>query len=1645
MKKHLLFLLFSLLLLNTAWAQYTSIPDKNFERKLIELGHDDVLDAQVKTEDIENLSSLYISNNPNTPDSLKIKDLTGIQDFKALRFLYCSNNELTSLDLSHNVALVELFCPNNELTSLDISHNVALEYLDCSDNELTSLDLSHNLALEDLDCSSNELSNLDLSHNVALENLSCSSNALTSLDLSHNVALRVLSCYSNALTSLDLSHNVALENLDCSSNELSNLDLSHNVALRVLSCSSNALTSLDLSHNVALENLSCSSNALTSLDLSHNVALRVLSCYSNALTSLDLSHNMALENLYCSSNALTSLDLSHNVALRVLSCYSNALTSLDLSHNMALENLYCSSNALTSLDVSHNVALENLYCSENNLTSLDLSVHTLLKNVNLTQNPLVCVKVSSEALASSANADENNWDEDVFTKYAVNCVPDNRYTSIPDPNFERELIQSGYDDVKDGKARTAFLETAKTLYLSHFGSDDSLKIKDLTGIQAFTNLEELRVSRNKLSVLDLSQNVALKILSCSDNNLTSLDLNHNVALKGLYCYSNDLTSLDVSHNVALEYLNCRSNNLTSLDLSDNGTLEELYCSSNALTSLDLSHNVALGYLNCSSNELTSLDISHNVALKDLSCSSNALTSLDLSHNVALGYLNCSSNALTSLDLSHNVALKDLYCSSNALTSLDLSHNVALRVLSCSSNALTSLDLSHNVALENLYCSSNELTSLDISHNVALKDLSCSSNALTSLDLSHNVALGYLNCSSNALTSLDLSHNLDLKQLFCSENKLTKLDLSKQTKLQRLEVIIENPLACIQLATQEMVDKANANEVVNGGSEEFKEPEGVGYSLNCDLEAYYSLSSESSAYGDVVFDKAKVMRGKSVNIQIVPKKGYDLSEFHINQSPKSTKFHRYRVENVQENIHATASYTTSDRYTLIPDLNFEKELIKLGYDDVEDGKVQTARIESIQRLDVNAYRKEDSEKIKSLVGIQDFRSLEFLNCNYHEIENLDLSQNIELKKILCWENHLESLILPKGDKLEYLDCEVNKLKVLDLSDKTNIETLWCNRNQLELLDISGTSKLKKLYVKENPKLNCIKVASQSIADFANSDDNQWSEDEHVSYSVACDYTFYTISYSQNLNGKISVSSEKVLAGDAVKLEVSPEENYRIKDVLVNGNSIGAVSTYSLVDIREDKVIQAIFEKKDENTTFKISYNTATNGSISVDKTEVKLGGSVIVSITADAGYRIKDVLVNGFSVGKVSSYTISNILENKSIEAIFEKAEGVAYYSLSVLPSKGGYIELDKSSNIEEGEDVKFSIESNEGYAIKDVLVNGKSVGISNTFTLTDIREDKIIQALFEEANEESIFNLTYETPSNGSISLDKSQVKFGEDATVTFVPESGYRVQDVFVNGASVGRVSTYTLSDIQEDKSIEVIFEKVNGTVYYQLTANISLHGNISLAKDSIEAGQGISFSVTANDGYKIQDVLINGKSIGAVKNYTLSDIQEDKSIEAIFEEVTGTIYYSLNAKPSASGSVLFPADKVVEGESVSFTVTANQGYRLQDVLVNGKSIGAITSYTLADVREDKTVEAIFLDESKVLSSLKSNKLHLSPNPVENLLKVRNSVKGSLIRVINLQGQVLKTKVSEGKLTTLDFSNLKEGVYFVLLEGEKAHKIVKK
>ena len=147
-------------------------------------------------------------------DNQNCTDLTGIAYFANLTTLSCEHNGLKELNLEDNESLTKLYCSYNQLTTLDVSKNVKLRILQCYNNCMVKLNLGDITHLTVLKCDDNNLTELDVSKNPDLKDLECRENKLRRVVIGKKYSLTTLYLRGNQLTSLDLSTTRAIWNLD---------------------------------------------------------------------------------------------------------------------------------------------------------------------------------------------------------------------------------------------------------------------------------------------------------------------------------------------------------------------------------------------------------------------------------------------------------------------------------------------------------------------------------------------------------------------------------------------------------------------------------------------------------------------------------------------------------------------------------------------------------------------------------------------------------------------------------------------------------------------------------------------------------------------------------------------------------------------------------------------------------------------------------------------------------------------------------------------------------------------------------------------------------------------------------------------------------------------------------------------------------------------------------------------------------------------------------------------------------------------------------------------------------------------------------------------------------------------------------------
>ena len=104
--------------------------------------------------------------------------------------------------------------------------------------------------------------------------------------------------------------------------------------------------------------------------------------------------------------------------------------------------------------------------------------------------------------------------------------------------------------------------------------------------------------------------------------------------------------------------------------------------------------------------------------------------------------------------------------------------------------------------------------------------------------------------------------------------------------------------------------------------------------------------------------------------------------------------------------------------------------------------------------------------------------------------------------------------------------------------------------------------------------------------------------------------------------------------------------------------------------------------------------------------------------------------------------------------------------------------------------------------------------------------------------------------------------------------------------------------------------------------------------------------------------NVTVDGTSVGAVTSYTFSNVTANHTIAATFAIDTFTVTASAGANGSISPSGTVTVNR---GASQTFTITPATGYHVANVMVDGTSVGAVTSYTFSNVTANHTIAATF------------------------------------------------------------------------------------
>ena len=376
------------------------------------------------------------------------------------------------------------------------------------------------------------------------------------------------------------------------------------------------------------------------------------------------------------------------------------------------------------------------------------------------------------------------------------------------------------------------------------------------------------------------------------------------------------------------------------------------------------------------------------------------------------------------------------------------------------------------------------------------------------------------------------------------------------------------------------------------------------------------------------------------------------------------------------------------------------------------------------------------------------------------------------------------------------------------------------------------------------------------------------------------------------------------------------------------------------------------------------------------------------LTDLAGYKVyygtsSHTYSQNIDVGNVTTYTVNNLTDGLTyyfaVTAYDTGSNESAYsnevsktitpqqYTLTVTTSGTGTGTVTSSpTGINCGSDCSETYNAGTSVALTaspaaSSTFTGWSGGCSGTGTCSITMDAaKTVTATFTLKT----YTITASAGTGGTISPSGAvSVNYGTNKTFTITPNTNYHVVDVLVDGSSAGAVTTYTFTNVTASHTISASFA-INT---YTLTVTTSGTGTGTVTSSPTGINCGSDCSETYNAGTSVAltaspaaSSTFTGWSGGCSGTGTCSiTMDAAKTVTATFTLKT----YTITASAGTGGSISPSGSVSVDyGTNKTFTITPNINYHVADVLVDGSSAGAVTTYTFSNVTANHTISASFV-----------------------------------------------------------------------------------
>ncbi len=235
---------------------------------------------------------------------------------------------------------------------------------------------------------------------------------------------------------------------------------------------------------------------------------------------------------------------------------------------------------------------------------------------------------------------------------------------------------------------------------------------------------------------------------------------------------------------------------------------------------------------------------------------------------------------------------------------------------------------------------------------------------------------------------------------------------------------------------------------------------------------------------------------------------------------------------------------------------------------------------------------------------------------------------------------------------------------------------------------------------------------------------------------------------------------------------------------------------------------------------------------------------------------------------------------------------VTYYTIYASSGANGNVTPGATTTIASGGSQAYAITPSSGYEVATLLIDSAPITATTTYTFTNIQANHTISATFSLLP--VTHTITSSAGSNGTINpLGATVVADGANQTFNIIPDSGFNIATLVVDGGGVSTSTSYTFTNVTANHTISATFALIPPPPgSFTIIANQNPNGTVSPSGSTVVTeGSSQAYTITPNSGYDVGSIIIDSSTLSSTSTtYTFTNVTANHTIEATFIALPST-----------------------------------------------------------------------------------------------------------------------------------------------------------